>query len=201
VTGQDNFGGYDLTGVAVAAAIVNHLAIHHAYGRPAPRTDPVVALRELLDVDPPSVAELADDHVPGFVALAARLRDVFDDLDRGDLDAAARRLNVLLTAHPAHPHLAQEEGRWRLHHHPADADLVPMWTAICAEGMARVIGAGDHRRLGTCGSDGCDRVFLDCSKNASRRFCSTTCQNRVKAASFRRRRRDGAARSPEPGDG
>jgi predicted RNA-binding Zn ribbon-like protein len=41
--------------------------------------------------------------------------------------------------------------------------------------------------LGTCDSDDCDRVFLDESKNGSRRFCSTTCQNRVKPAAFRRR--------------
>jgi predicted RNA-binding Zn ribbon-like protein len=30
-------------------------------------------------------------------------------------------------------------------------------------------------------------VFIDVSKNGSRRFCSTTCQNRVKAAAFRGR--------------
>jgi predicted RNA-binding Zn ribbon-like protein len=29
---------------------------------------------------------------------------------------------------------------------------------------------------------------VDVSKNASRRFCSQACQNRVKAASFRARR-------------
>jgi predicted RNA-binding Zn ribbon-like protein len=63
-----------------------------------------------------------------------------------------------------------------------------MVTAICAEGLARAIGDDDGGRLGTCASDGCDRVFVDRSKNASRRFCSTTCQNRVKAAAFRRRR-------------
>ena len=84
----------------------------------------------------------------GLVALAARLRAVFDDLDGGDVDGAARRLNDLLAAHPAHPYLAKEGRVWRLHHHPADADLVPMATAICAEALARVIGAGAADRLG-----------------------------------------------------
>ena len=93
-----------------------------------------------------------------------------------------------MAVHPAHPHLAKEQGRWRLHHHPVDAALVPMWTAICAEGIARMIGAGHGDRLGTCEATDCGRVFVDLSKNASRRFCSTTCQNRVKAAAFRRRR-------------
>lgn len=62
-----------------------------------------------------------------------------------------------------------------------------MVTAICAEALARLIGAGGEGRFGLCDSGRCDRVFLDGSKNGSRRFCSTTCQNRVKAASFRRR--------------
>jgi predicted RNA-binding Zn ribbon-like protein len=32
-------------------------------------------------------------------------------------------------------------------------------------------------------------VFLDTSRNGSRRFCSTPCQHRVKAAAYRARRR------------
>jgi predicted RNA-binding Zn ribbon-like protein len=31
-------------------------------------------------------------------------------------------------------------------------------------------------------------VYVDVSRNGTRRFCSTTCQNRVKAAAFRKRR-------------
>jgi predicted RNA-binding Zn ribbon-like protein len=103
------------------------------------------------------------------------------------VDAAARVLNELLAQHPAQPHLAKEDGVWRLHHHPADAPLVPMWTAICAEGLARVVGLPSAQRLGTCEREGCGRVFVDVSRNASRRFCSLACQNRVKAASFRAR--------------
>ena len=34
-----------------------------------------------------------------------------------------------------------------------------------------------------------ERVYVDTSKNAKRRFCSTACQNRTKAAAFRQRRR------------
>jgi predicted RNA-binding Zn ribbon-like protein len=74
-----------------------------------------------------------------------------------------------------------------------DIALVPMWSSICAEGMARMIGAGYGDRFGTCEAPDCDRVFFDLSRNASRRFCSTTCQNRVKAAAFRLRQ---SSRSP-----
>jgi predicted RNA-binding Zn ribbon-like protein len=176
------FNGYEYTGAHVAVALVNALAVPGAVGGTRP------AVASVLAVDPPSVAQLRDRDVAGFTALAAELRVVFDDLDGDATDAAAGRLNVLLARHPAHPHLAAEDGRWRLHHHPADAALVPMWTAICAEGLARLIGMGEGGRLGTCAAPDCVRVYVDGSKNASRRFCSTTCQNRVKAADFRRRR-------------
>jgi predicted RNA-binding Zn ribbon-like protein len=187
VTSQEHFDSYEDSGVVVAADLVNELALEHAFGRPAPLADAFAAIHRVLEIDPPSAAQLRQRDVPGFISLAKRLREIFGDLDRGDLDAAASRLNALLAAHPAHPHQAKDHGQWRLHHHTVDAALVAMATAICAEGMARMVGAGADSRLGTCASDDCDRVFLDGSKNASRRFCSTTCQNRVKAAAFRRR--------------
>lgn len=146
------------------------------------------SLTAILAVDPPSVSRVGDQDVPGFVALAHHLDEVFRLLDQSRLDAAATRLNELLSAHPAHPHLAKEDGRWRMHHHPTDARLVPMWTSICAESLARIVAADDAERLGTCGAAGCERVFLDESKNASRRFCSTTCNNRMRSATYRRRR-------------
>ncbi len=171
---------YADAGALAAVELVNALAV-------APTDDAMGQLRRILAVDPPSLDELRSSHVPGFTALAGRLHAVFTALADGDVDGAADRLNQLLLEHPAHPHLAKEDGRWRLHHHPVEADLVPMWTAICAEGLARVVGNGDAHRLGTCAA--CGRVFLDVSKNASRRFCSLTCQNRVKAAAFRARAR------------
>lgn len=187
MTGPVHFDSYDDFGVLAAVELVNTLVVTQPSGGPAAEPEPLAAIERVLQADPPTAALLGEDDVPGFIALARELHGVFRDLDVGDEDAAAARLNDLLAAHPAHPHLAKEGGRWRLHHHPVDAALVPMVTAICAEAMARMIGAGEGRRLGTCDSDDCAQVFVDGSRNGSRRFCSTTCQNRVKAAAFRRR--------------
>jgi hypothetical protein len=172
---------YDDAGALVSVALVNALTT-----RPV-SPDAVRDLRQVLAIDPPSVAHLDATDVPAFTVLAGQLGSVFDHMEAGDVDAAAARLNDLLARCPAHPHLTKQDGRWRLHHHATDAALVPMWTAICAEGLARLIGEGHGDRLGRCRRDGCGRVFVDESKNASRRFCSTACQNRVKAAAFRRR--------------
>lgn len=187
MTGQVLFDSYEEAGAIIAVHLVNELAVEHAFGRPVQPADPVPAIRRILETDP-TWPPLRRRDVAGFITLADQLGDVFRSLHRGDVDAAARQLNDLLAAHPAHPHLSKDHGRWRLHHHPYDADLVPMATAICAEAMARVVAAGAGGHLGTCEADECDRVFFDQTKNGSRRFCSTTCQNRVKAAAFRRRR-------------
>lgn len=181
MTGQVHFDRYVDAGAFVAADLVNRL-IREPSGTPT-----AAVLADILAIDPPSVAKLDVDDAPGFVALAHRLDTVFDSLRRGDLDAAATELNALLASHSAHPHLAKENGEWRMHHHPADAAVLPMWTSICSENLARLIGAGESARIGTCAGSGCERVFLDESKNASRRFCSTTCNNRARSAAYRRR--------------
>jgi predicted RNA-binding Zn ribbon-like protein len=175
---------YKDAGLLVSEALANELGDERAA---LPARDAVAALARILAIDPPSVEQLTQTHVPAFAALARQLRSVFADLKSRDVDAAAATLNELLGAHPAHPHLAKERGVWRLHHHPHDAPLVPMWTAICAAGLAEMIGEGEAQRLGTCERVDCGRVFVDVSKNASRRFCSLTCQNRVKVATFRER--------------
>ena len=191
MTGQVQLDSYADTGLIVAVGLVNELALEHAFGKPVAPQPPRRAIAQILAVDPPSAAQFTEADVPGFTALARRLREIFTDM-RGDLDAAACQLNALLAEYPASPHLAKEDGRWRLHHHPGDLAVVPMWTSICAEAVARMIGGGHHERLGACDAADCDRVFLDLSRNASRRFCSTACQNRVKAAAYRRRRGGGS---------
>jgi predicted RNA-binding Zn ribbon-like protein len=178
---------YKDAGLLVSAGLINELAPAAGRDTPVPAREAVATLSRILAIDPPSVAALTQTHVPAFLALARQLRDVFADLQQRDLDAAAAALNELLAAHPAHPHLAKERGAWRLHHHPHDAPLVQMWTAICAAGLAEMIGDGEAQRLGTCERTDCGRVYVDVSKNASRRFCSLTCQNRVKVATFRER--------------
>ena len=177
---------YKDAGLLVSADLVNELDSTER-DAPLPAREAVAALSRILAVDPPSVAQLTQAQVPAFVALARRIRTVFANMHERDVDSAATTLNELLAAHPAHPHLAKERGAWRLHHHPHDAPLVPMWTAICAAALAEMIGDGEAQRLGTCERPDCGRVYVDVSKNASRRFCSLTCQNRVKVAMFRER--------------
>ena len=70
------------------------------------------------------------------------------------------------------------------------------WGAGCATGLAVVVDSQATGRLGVCRAEGCDRVYIDVSRNASRRFCSEACLNRTKVAAFRARAR--AATSAPP---
>ena len=185
MTSQIYLDSYIDAGVLTAMALANDLAQDDL-------ADAKAIVERILSFDPSSLAMLRKKDVPEFAVLGGRLREIFIQLDEGDIDSAAAELNTMLAAHPAHPHLAREDGVWRLHHHPADAALVPMYTSICAEGLARMIGAGYSERFGVCEAHGCSRVFFDNSKNGTRRFCSVTCQNRAKTAAFRSRQ---AARS------
>lgn len=47
-----------------------------------------------------------------------------------------------------------------------------------------------YDRLGTCAAHRCVDAYIDASQAGRRRYCSITCQNRAKAAAFRRRRSD-----------
>lgn len=188
MTGKVELDSYTDSGVLASVALVNGLTEGFARGSAIDDLDAMAAIKEALAVDPPSLAALKRRDVAGFTTLARALRDVFVALGDGNADDAAKQLNELLSRHPATPHLAKEDGIWRLHHHPADAALLAMWTSICAEGLARMIGTNAAHRLGVCEAVKCDRVFVDTTKNASRRFCCIACQNRTKTAAFRSRR-------------
>ncbi len=137
----------------------------------------------------------ADDYDPrvgteqagAFVGLAASLRTVVEAVDDDDLDRAAGLVNALLDETGVRPRLDRTRTGWDLHFHGPDDGLVNGWRAGCAAGLAIALGSDLAGRLGVCAAPACDRVYLDSSRNAGRRFCSSRCQSRVKAAAHRAR--------------
>jgi predicted RNA-binding Zn ribbon-like protein len=187
-----NFSSHVDAVVTVAVELVNALTPGEAHGRgylPPPAGQELVALAtaalragraDTREVSPAEAAELAD--------FAWELRLVFADVAAGRLDQAAGGVNGLLAATGARPMLDKHDGEpWHLHFHGEIDSLVTGWSAGCATGLAVVLGSDLHGRLGVCTADRCDRVYVDTSRNGTRRFCSTACQNRVKAAAFRAR--------------
>lgn len=194
ITGQYHFDSHVAARVDVAVALVNALATVEAGGRPVAspagpedvRAGAETALREAGA----RRAKLDISEATDLQRLAARLREVFAALDDGREDEAAEILNALLAQSGARPHLHRRpQAPWHLHFHRPDASFVQGWTAGCAIGLAYVLASEHAARLGTCAASACERVFVDLSRNGSRRFCGTACQNRVKAAAYRARTR------------
>ena len=181
-----------------AIALVNAVTPGWHGGRPVPAldgdelTDAVgAALTTGMRFD--GDGELVDGaDALRIAALAAELRAVIEDIDAGDVDNAAGRLNALLHETEARPTLARHDGEpWHLHFHAADAPPASSWVAPMATGLAVMVGNPSVQRLGICTAADCDRAYVDTSRNGTRRFCSTTCQNRVKTAAFRARKAAG----------
>src|ERR1700728_2513038 len=113
--------------------------------------------------------------------VAADLRGVFEAVSAGAVDEAAGRVNALLAHTGARPELERHDGQsWHLHYHAADNSLPNGWAAGCATGLAVVLGGELYDRLRVCAGPPRGRGFVDTSRNGTRRYCSTSCQNRVK---------------------
>ena len=180
------------TVVAVAVELVNSLTPGDALGRPyqppsGAKLSAAIA-SALAAGRTPRIPDSAvsPEQAAEFGRYAAALREVFDATATGQVDRAAGLVNELLARSGARPALDRHDGEpWHLHFHGTDSSLVTGWAAGCATGLAVVLGTGMQGRLGVCTAPRCDRVYVDTSRNGTRRFCSTTCQNRVKAAAFR----------------
>ena len=146
------------------------------------------AVNEATAVDRPTWV-LSDPAARELADRAGPLRTVFEAVADGDLDRAAGVLNDLMTTIGVKPLLQRHDGEpWHLHFHARDEATVDNWLAGLALGLAVVVGSEHADRLGVCVAQACDRVYVDVSRNGRRRFCSTACQSRVKAAAYRARR-------------
>ena len=177
--------------VTVAASLVNTLTPGEKRGHPYPPVDeaglPAAATRALR-AGRPGIREVTLPEARELRSFAMAFRAVFEAVTSGGVDSAARQVNALIAATGAHPRLDRHDGEpWHLHFHGTDDSLAVGWAAGCATGLAVVLGSDLHGRIGVCTAPRCDRVYVDTSRNGTRRFCSTTCQNRVKAAAFRAR--------------
>ena len=187
------FDSHVLALIGTAVRLVNALSPGSDGGRPVRRPQGnalVDAMSDALDGQG-GVTRVSADDAERLDAVVQQVRPVFDAVARDDLDAAAEQVNALLRATEARPQLDRfGESGWSLHFHGPDLTVARGWAAGLAAGLAVALGSDLAGRLGVCDAPACDRVYVDASRNGGRRFCSTRCQNRVKAAAHRRRRDD-----------
>jgi predicted RNA-binding Zn ribbon-like protein len=122
-------------------------------------------------------------------ALRPRLRDLWQRDEPGVVEL----VNTMLRDARALPQLVSH-GEWGPHLHATapSAPLVDRMAVEAAMALVDVVRQGELDRLRVCDSSTCDAVLVDLSKNSSRRYCSSICQNRISVAASRARRRSAA---------
>lgn len=127
-----------------------------------------------------------DEELAQVRALRPRLRTLWD-LDQ---DGVAELVNLLLRESRALPQLVTH-GPWGYHLHATtpDAPLADRMSVEAAMAFVDVVRLQQLDRLRVCDASTCDDVFVDLSKNRTRRYCGTSCANRVNVAAFRARQR------------
>jgi predicted RNA-binding Zn ribbon-like protein len=124
--------------------------------------------------------------------LRARIRRVFE---AGDEAAAIAELNALLAGAGITPWIARTPAGREIFFAPPDAPLARRVT--CDAGLGLAMMMTDHPgRLKICAAPGCTNVFVDESRNRSRRWCSDRCSGRVNVAASRSRKRANATPPP-----
>jgi predicted RNA-binding Zn ribbon-like protein len=129
---------------------------------------------------PPAARDL-----PGVRRLRDTLRDVISSPD--DTTASAR-LNEILTEHGAEPRVSIHSGVPHLHFEPVGSRMLDWLGAVTAMGLASVIVDHGVERFGVCSARDCEDVFIDTSRNRSRKNCSSTCSTREAVAAYRKRK-------------
>jgi predicted RNA-binding Zn ribbon-like protein len=182
---QSSFGADLLEALTAAAELINTGRSEDGEGLRGVADARVLARRYSLQGKPPTAQD-----VPRLRAYRARLDAVVTACEAGDATAAAGLLNALLAETGAVPQIVSHHGRGpHIHVSSPTAPMADRFIAHLAMGLAELLVAGESRRLRTCASPGCREVFLDLSRNRSRRYCdSRTCGNRQHVAAYRARK-------------
>ena len=143
--------------------------------------------RDLWDgvAKPVTSADLKKIH-----QLRDSLRSVIDCAD--DV-SAARRVNEILNEHGAKPRVSVHNGAAHFHFEPLDSSMSSWLGATTAMGLASVMVENGRSRFGVCNAGDCEDVYVDASRNRSRRHCSSTCSTREAVTAYRRRQTAGSA--------
>ena len=180
-----DFSHYTTTPVEMAVALANTEGISSdGLSDPEQLLAFLDEYRDLWDgvAKPPRKSDLA-----AVKELRTSLRGVIESEDEA---GAAERVNSLLETYGATPRLSTHSGDPHLHFEPIESSIVCWLGATTAMGLASVLVEHGVERFGVCDSSTCRDVYIDTSRNRSRRHCSNTCSTREAVAAYRKRQSD-----------
>ena len=129
---------------------------------------------------PSEIAELAQVH-----RVLTRLHAIW----LAPLHEAVAKTNKLLRDAAALPQLVHHEPiGWHVHAAAEDSGFATRLAVDTAMAIVDAIRAGAFERLQVCAANDCDDVYVDLSKNRSRKYCDATCGAKAHTAAYRARK-------------
>ncbi|MFE0465103.1 CGNR zinc finger domain-containing protein [Kitasatospora sp. NPDC058965] len=153
--------------------------------------DPAALCAFVTRHDISEVDSIGDSDLRSVRELRGQLREVFT---ARSTESAAGLVNALVAAVNATPRLTDHDGHgWHMHYFAPHAALADHLAAELGMALGLILMAGERERLRRCEAPDCARLFVDLSRNRSRRYCdSRTCGNRMHVAAYRARQRSAA---------
>ncbi len=182
VISQMNFSHYSDRPVALAVDLVNTAQLDGDQITTADQLEEFLAGYQDMwtgVANPPKAADLVEVK-----KLRSELRKILETTDESE---ASDLINRILAEHGAAPRVSTHSGEPHLHFEPVGTSISSWLGAITAMGLATVIIENGVERFGVCGASNCEDVYIDTSRNRSRRHCSTTCSTREAVAAYRAR--------------
>jgi predicted RNA-binding Zn ribbon-like protein len=136
----------------------------------------------------PYTGVMSRDHteVAAVRGIRPRLRRLWD-VDRV---GAVPLVNEMLRDGKALPRLViHDDYDWHIHATSDDAPLATRIMVEAAMAFVDVIRSDEFDRVRVCSADDCESVYIDYSKNGSKRYCDTgNCGNRMNVNAYRMRK-------------
>ena len=173
----------------LVADLVNLVTPEVRGGRPVTPLagdDLVEAIAGRLSGETAASLRAAPDAADRLSALARRLRAAIVAETAAD---RAGEINALLDAYRVRPYLVNDVDQpYHLHFHGSGETTVEWLGGELATVLALTVDGYGEDRFGRCQAHHCDAVYVDTTRNGSRRYCSTACTARAKTAAYRGRR-------------
>ena len=171
--------------IALAVALANTWDV---LNDPPEHLDDIETLRLMLrafGLDDDAKRARESDLAP-LRAMRDRLRKAFRATDEAE---AVEELNALACEAGSIPQLERKNGGWAFRYGIGRPTLVDALAGRASVALLGVIEEGGWSRFGLCAASPCCCVFVDRSRNRSRRYCCHYCADRATQAAARRRRK------------
>ncbi len=142
---------------------------------------------DYLAINPYTGAIRRDEaEIASVRGIRPRLRALWD-VDR---EGAVPLVNAMLRDGHALPQLTIHDAYdWHIHATNDDAPLATRIMVEAAMAFVDVIRSDEYDRVRVCAADDCDGVYIDFSRNGSKRYCDTgNCGNRMNVNAYRARK-------------